>query len=125
MPYKDPEVRKAYGKKYNLENRPLIRKTIRLRRDKKKLKAIEYTGGKPCHNPKCEHNPKYLHHVDFHHVIVENKTKNFARLFEHHTWHVIKREIDDCKAIPLCTMCHRDIEYNTAPQPLYRQEGLD
>ena len=96
-----------------------------LRYNKNKIKAIEYTGCIPCHNPKCEHNPKYLHHIDFHHVIAENKTRPFGYLFRKCKWETIQKEIDDCKAIPLCAMCHRDIERIRAPEPLNTPEELE
>ena len=100
---------------------------------KNKKKAIEYTGGLNCHNPDCNHNPEYLHHVDFHHVLEEKKSDNFQHLFRHCSWERVKAEIDNCEAIPLCAMCHRDVtkekrkvDYlNNVPIPLNTPEELE
>ena len=77
-----------------------------------KTKAIEYTGGLRCHNPDCGwKGDLLLCQIDFHHVIKQNKTKSFAQLFRNHKWETCKEEIDNCKAIPLCSNCHMAEEH--------------
>ena len=80
---------------------------------KNKQKAIEYTGGLKCHNPECGWESELkLSQVDFHHMIKQNKTKNFSELFRSYKWERVKEEIDRCKAIPLCANCHRLEEFD-------------
>ena len=113
----DPEYRKEEQKRCRENKHKLYIKN--------KEKAIEYTGGKPCHNPKCNHNPEFLSHIEFHHVISENKTNGFGYLFKTCKWETIKEEIDNCKAIPLCALCHRDITCTTWTKPLNTHEELE
>ena len=106
---KDPEFREKDNKRKQMNADE--------RFNKYKNKAIEYTGGLRCHNPKCVHikynEPLELCQVDFHDVISQTKTKNFSYLFRKHKWETIEKEIDNCKAIPLCSNCHNLEEYGT------------
>ena len=102
-----------------------MRKWMKNKRMKMKQKAIEYTGGEYCHGEDCKWDGEFqLHHIDFHHVISENKKRTFGSLFTSCGWDRIKKEIDDCKAIPLCAMCHRDMEWEESAKPLYTSEDM-
>lgn len=125
LDWDDPESVKSYKrmkireKRQNPEYREaelaVSRKNRPIRRDKIKQKAIEYTGSLQCHGKNCLHikhnEPLDLFSIDFHHVITENKTKEFATLFSGYKWPRIKKEIDNCAAIPLCRICHQKLEY--------------
>ena len=66
----------------------------------KKIKAIEYLGGK-C--GKCGDDKWY--HLEFHHI--KNKNDSVARLINGgYRWSSIEKEIDKC--ILLCANCHRE-----------------
>jgi hypothetical protein len=104
----DPEFRKEEIKRKCKDNNR--------RWKENKTKAIEYTGGLQCHGKNClhiKHNvPLELYQIDFHHVVSENKTKPFSLLFRMNTWKKCKKEIDNCKAIPLCKLCHAEEEHH-------------
>ena len=128
MPLKDIEARRAYDRKRKREkyhNDSKHREKLKAQNNERqreqgvsnKTKAIEYTGGLRCHNPECVHI-KHGEHIDlcavhFHHVLSQNKTKAFGWLFRHASWETCKEEIDNCKAIPLCSICHMVEEYGT------------
>ena len=73
------------------------------RRDRVKVKAIEYKGGKceRCSYKKC------IPALEFHHV--ESEHKDFSLSGDGHTrsWEKIKVELDKC--ILVCANCHREI----------------
>ena len=114
--WSNPDEVRAYNRKRNREQykdpeyREKVIEVHQKRCYNNKIKAIEYTGGLRCHNPECVHI-KHGEHidlcaVDFHHVLTQNKTKRFGHLFRHASWKRCKEEIDKCKAIPLCSICH-------------------
>ena len=140
MPYKDPEKNREYQRKYqrNLRKNPEYteylneknKENMRKKRENpefkaeeearfnknyyhNKIRAIKYTGGLRCHNPDCGWKGEIpLCGVDFHHVLSQNKTNSFSNLFRTN-WEKVKEEIDNCKAIPLCSICHMVEEYGT------------
>jgi hypothetical protein len=74
---------------------------VQKRRDKIKIMAVEYKGGK-C--KKCGYD-KYIGVLEFHHI---NGKKDFGIAAKGHTksWEKIKEELDKC--IILCSNCHKE-----------------
>ena len=81
--------------------------SVQKRRDKIKLLAVEYKGGK-CQNSKCGYN-KCIGALEFHHI---NGDKDFGIARKGHTrsWEKVKLELDKC--IMLCANCHREVHAN-------------
>lgn len=75
------------------------------RRLEKKLKAVEYKGGK------CEHCGYNKSHValDFHHIDPTEKDADFSQMKDW-VWDRIVEEIDKC--LLLCANCHREEHEN-------------
>lgn len=76
---------------------------VQKRRDKIKIMAVEYKGGK-CE--KCEYN-KCIAALDFHHIDPQQKDFNLARHGYTRSWDKVKKELDKC--ILVCRRCHREI----------------
>ena len=72
-----------------------------LKKQKYKLKMIEYKGNK-CE--KCGYN-KNIAALEFHHL--DPNTKKFTLSDTHHTWEETKEELDKC--ILVCSNCHREL----------------
>ena len=72
-----------------------------LKKQKYKLKMIEYKGNK-CE--KCGYN-KNIAALEFHHL--DPSTKKFTLSDTHHTWEETKEELDKC--ILVCANCHREL----------------
>lgn len=72
-----------------------------LKKQKYKLKMIEYKGGK-CE--RCGYN-KNISALDFHHI--DPSTKKFTLSDTHHSWDETKKELDKC--ILVCANCHREL----------------
>lgn len=85
------------------------------RRDKVKVKAIEYKGGK-CE--RCQYN-KCIAALEFHHV--EPEHKDFSLSSDGHTrsWEKIKVELDKC--ILVCANCHRETHDSGKLEAKHRQ----
>lgn len=93
MPYKDIEKQREYG-----------RVMMNKQRLERKIKAVEYKGGKCI---KCGYN-KCIGALQFHHR--DKKTKKFQiGGCDITDWEVIKKELDKCDL--LCANCHHEIEY--------------
>lgn len=75
---------------------------VQRRRDKLKLMAVDYKGGKCI---KCGYN-KCVNALEFHHL--DDKTKDFAIGSKGYTrsWEAIKEELDKC--VLLCANCYRE-----------------
>ena len=75
---------------------------VQKRRDRIKLMAVEYKGGKCM---KCGYD-KYVGALEFHHV---NGEKDFGIAAKGYTrsWEKVKEELDKC--ILVCSNCHREI----------------
>ena len=82
---------KACRNKYNLDKKL-----------PKKLKAIEYFGGK-C--KVCGYN-KYPCSLDFHHLDGDEKDDNFSTHL-YWSWDRLQKELDKC--VLLCSNCHRAV----------------
>lgn len=79
---------------------------VQKRRDKLKLLAVEYKGGKCCI---CGYS-KYVGALEFHHLNPNNKdfgisSKGYTRSFD-----LVKKELDKC--ILVCSNCHKEIHAN-------------
>ena len=72
-----------------------------LKKQKYKLKMIEYKGGK-CE--RCGYD-KNISALDFHHI--DSSTKKFTLSDTHHSWDETKKELDKC--ILVCANCHREL----------------
>ena len=76
---------------------------VQRRRDKIKIMAVEYKGGKCCI---CGYN-KYVGALEFHHLNPNEKdfgigAKGYTRSYQR-----IKEELDKC--ICVCSNCHKEI----------------
>lgn len=79
-------------------------KSAKILRYAKKIKSINYLGGK-CIN--C--NETDIFKITFHHI--DKKEKEFEYgVYTGYKWSVIEKELDKC--IPLCQNCHRELHYN-------------
>jgi hypothetical protein len=74
-----------------------------LRRQKIKLKAVEYKNGK-CEI--CGYN-KCVNAFEFHHRNPEEKDFAIGQRGHSRSWEKVKKEIDKCML--LCANCHREI----------------
>ena len=68
----------------------------------RKLKAIEYKGGK-CE--RCDYD-KYPDVLEFHHRDPEEKEANWTKM-RLRSWDKIQQELDKCDL--LCANCHREV----------------
>lgn len=79
--------------------------SVQKRRDKLKLKAIQYKGGCCI---KCGYK-KYVGALEFHHISGEKdfgiSAKGYTR-----SWEKVKKELDKC--ILVCSNCHKEIHGN-------------
>lgn len=77
---------------------------------KKKLKAIEYLGGKcvRCGYDEC---PAAMH---FHHKVPGDKEYNIGYLVLRRAWETAKQELDKCAL--LCSNCHSEAHWGTDEQ---------
>lgn len=78
---------------------------VQKRREKIKLMAIEYKGGK-CQNTLCGYN-KCVAALEFHHVIKEDKEFSISYNGHSRSWESVKKELDKC--LLLCCNCHREV----------------
>lgn len=97
--------RTEYQREYSARNLLEINKKSKIRRDARKLRAIQYLGGK------CNHCQQVVHPAafDFHHVDPTTKDIEIGNLMTLSDENVFK-ELDNC--ILLCANCHR-IEHFT------------
>lgn len=73
------------------------------RRDKVKVMAVAYKGGKcQC----CNYN-YYIGALEFHHVNPEGKDFGISSKGYIHSWDKVKEEIQKC--VLVCANCHREI----------------
>jgi len=78
--------------------------SVQKRRDKLKLLAVNYKGGK-CQNPKCGYN-KYVGALEFHHMF-DDKEFGISQRGHTKSWDNLKNELNKC--ILLCSNCHREV----------------
>lgn len=93
---------------------------VQKRREKVKLMAIEYKGGKCeiCGYDKC---PDAL---EFHHLNSNEKDFGIAQKGYTRSFELVKKELDKC--ILVCSNCHREIHYNLRDKQTdkYKEELL-
>jgi len=75
------------------------------RKLERKIKAVEYLGGK-CFN--CGYS-NCAAALDFHHINPYTKNTNIKNISSG-SWDKIKKELDKC--ILLCANCHRELHWN-------------
>lgn len=105
MPYKNPEQKKAYQKKYHAkwyeDNKESRKKQIKDRLKKLKQKFRELKSTKSCE--KCGESESFA--LDFHHVTI-NKRNNLSKMVHDGLgWESLVEEMEKC--IILCSNCHR------------------
>ena len=110
MPYKDPEVRKAYHKeksrKHYEENREEVIKKTQEAKKKFRLGWRAFKATLRCTTCGFSH-PAAL---DFHHVDPSKKEANIHKLLQSGRYSKVKEEIKKC--IVLCANCHRIHHFN-------------
>jgi hypothetical protein len=95
-------LRKNGDKKETWRCKKCTVNAVQKRREKIKIMAIEYKGGKCCI---CGYK-KYPGALEFHHT---NNDKEFSisRYGHSRSWNRVKNEIDKC--VLLCSNCHKEI----------------
>jgi len=119
MPYKDPEVRKAYhkeqGRKHYLANKEKVMARSKITRTVGKARWDTFKRTLKC--TKCEQNHPAA--LDFHHVDPSEKENIVSNLVSSGRFAAAMEELQKC--IVLCANCHRIHHYeeNSAKiQPL-------
>jgi uncharacterized Zn finger protein len=109
MPYKDPEVRKAYHKlksrKHYEKNREEVIKKTREKKNAFKLEWRAFKATLKCTACGFSH-PAAL---DFHHEDPSKKEANIHRLLQNGQNAKLQKELEKC--IVLCANCHRIHHY--------------
>ena len=82
------------------------------RRDKVKLMAVAYKGGK-C---QCCGYKNYIGALEFHHVNPEEKDFTFSSKGYTRSWEKNKEELDKC--VIVCSNCHKEIHAGIIPCPI-------
>lgn|SRR5574337_1117061 len=82
------------------DRKEYIKKAVTLFRQRLKLKAIQYKGGR-CKN--CGYN-KSIRALGFHHLDASQKDFNISSYAK--SWERIKKELDKC--VLLCANCHME-----------------
>lgn len=93
----------AEKRKY-ADRRDYLIQAVKKRRQKIKLMAIEYKGGK-CQI--CGYD-KYPGALDLHHLDSSQKSFGIGARGYTRSWDKIQKELDKC--ILVCANCHREIE---------------
>jgi hypothetical protein len=115
MPYKDPEVRKAYHKaqsrKHYEDNRAAV---IKKTQDVKKAFKLEWRAFKSTLKcTKCGFG--HIAALDFHHTDPTQKDGNIHRLVSNGQSKKVREEIKKC--VVLCANCHRIHHYQEKKNP--------
>lgn len=97
----------AYCKKCRNSRSVLYQRKRRLER---KLRAIDYKGGK-CKKCGYKKNPYAL---DFNHINPKEKSGEVGKIIAKRSWDIAVRELDKCEL--LCANCHREITSQSYPQ---------
>ena len=84
---------------------------VQKRREKIKIMAIAYKGGK-C---QCCGYDKCVQALEFHHIDPTQKDFGLGAKGYTRSWDKNKEELDKC--IMVCANCHREIHYNIIPCP--------
>lgn len=106
MPYKDPEERKFYRRKWYKNNRQSEKQHVKKRKLRIRRWFEEYKDTLKC-NLCSESHPAV---IDFHHKKGEEKERGIAQMVGYgYSIKKIKKEISKCQII--CSNCHRKIHY--------------
>lgn len=84
---------------------------VQKRREKIKIMAIAYKGGK-C---QCCGYDKCVQALEFHHIDPTQKDFGLGAKGYTRSWDKNKEELDKC--VMVCANCHREIHYNIIPCP--------
>lgn len=106
----DPEYRaKEYARNNLLDKRPEAKvkhaETTRNRNRLRKIKAVEYLGGR-CNKCGKDWHPAVF---EFHHIDPKEKDLQPSQALQM-SWENFKKELDKC--ILLCANCHRMVHHN-------------
>jgi len=105
MPYKDPEKRKAFRRKWYAKNKKSEKAHVKRRKLEIRKWFQKYKSSLKC--SKCGEN--HIATIDFHHRI-ENKEKGVSIMVaDGYSIKKIKEEIEKCDV--LCANCHRKIHF--------------
>ena len=109
MPYKDPEKRREYSKKWMAENRPPKSKESSYQKRKGMVKSAK---DKPCEICKVKYDPCVM---DLHHLDPSQKDGMVAHIMKSGSFQSLQEEIEKC--VPLCANCHRLLHNGLALLP--------
>jgi len=79
---------------------------VQKRREKTKLLAVKYKGGK-CQI--CGYN-KCIAALEFHHRNPQEKSFGISQGGNSRSWDKVQKELDKCDL--LCSNCHKEVEYS-------------
>ena len=98
------------------DRREYLIKAVALRRQRIKIKALEYKG---THCQNCGYN-KCNRALEFHHL--DPSKKDFAISYKGHcrSWKRVKAELDKC--ILVCSNCHQEIHAGLLQLPTVTSE---
>jgi hypothetical protein len=110
MPFKDPEKRKEYNRKYQKKyyenNKDEIIKKITANKIKRVAELIEwvnkYKSSRGC--SRCSENDPIC--LEFHHVDSTKKEIGISKAIQH-CWSDIRLQAEIDKCIILCSNCHK------------------
>ena len=93
------------------ERRKYLLKAVQRRREKVRLMAVEYKGGRcqVCGYDRC------IEALEFHHLDPTQKDFGISHKGYTRSWEKVKEEVDKC--ILLCANCHREIHAGTLQLP--------
>lgn len=102
--YSDLEAAKIRAANYRKANKDYIREKQKQDKRNRKLKAIQYLGGK-CFKCDGQFHPAIY---EFHHTDPSTKEKDPSKLLDH-SWKRVTEELNKC--ILVCANCHRLIHH--------------
>ena len=106
MPYKDPQKRKEYARKWHSEHKlPKAKQTS----FNKRKAMVEEAKNHPCAICKKEFPPCAM---DLHHIDPSTKAEGVSGMMRIGSYQKLQEEIDKC--VPLCAICHRLLHNNLA-----------
>lgn len=110
MPYKDPKVRKDYGKNYSKtyyeRNKEAVIAKSKVQRLTFAARWAEFKNQQSCINCGFAHPAV----IDFHHVKRHPSNRKLHRLVQNRAFTKALDEVKKC--VPLCANCHRIHHYD-------------
>jgi len=101
MPFKDPEKRRAFRRKWYLKNKTSEKKHVKRRKQEIKNWIQEYKSNLKC--SECEEDHPAT--IDFHHKTGEKDQSVSNLVANGYSIERIKKELNKCEV--LCANCHR------------------